>query len=145
MGRRSSQIFTDKLVWVHLTAEGVVQHSLQEEISLFFSRRRRLASLVFKSVCICENLCPRFRICFEFPISIFELPSVSHRIDRTYPGPPPEVEGLYQTKGKLYNQLFEARQEGDYVDFVIFYRDSVEPWIPMVKEFIDEIKQLLDK
>jgi hypothetical protein len=37
-------------------AEGVVQHSLQEEISLFFSRRRRWASLVFESVCICENL-----------------------------------------------------------------------------------------
>jgi uncharacterized protein (UPF0332 family) len=49
------------------------------------------------------------------------------------------------TKGKLYNQLFEARQEGDYVDFVNFDLDLVEPWIPMVKEFIDEIKQLLDK
>ena len=97
MGHGSSQIFTDKLVWVHLTAEGVVQHSLQEEISLFFFRRRRWASLVFESVCICENLCPRFRICFEFPISIFELPSVSHRIGITYLGPPPEVEGLYQT------------------------------------------------
>jgi uncharacterized protein (UPF0332 family) len=47
------------------------------------------------------------------------------------------------TKGKLYNQLFEARQEGDYVDFVIFDRDLVEPWVQMVKEFIDEIKQLL--
>ena len=36
MGHGSSQIFTDKLVWVRLTAEGVVQHSLQEEISLFY-------------------------------------------------------------------------------------------------------------
>ena len=98
MGHGSSQIFTDKLFKVRLTAEGAVQHSLQEEISLFFSRRRRWGSLVFESVCICENLCPRFRICFEFPISIFELPSVSHRIGITYLGPPPEVEGLYQTK-----------------------------------------------
>jgi uncharacterized protein (UPF0332 family) len=52
---------------------------------------------------------------------------------------------LDTNKGKLYNQLFEARQEGDYVDFVSFDRDLVEPWVPMVKEFIDEIKQLLEK
>jgi len=52
---------------------------------------------------------------------------------------------LNKNMGKLYNQLFEARQEGDYVDFVIFDRDLVEPWVPMVKEFIDEIKQLLEK
>jgi uncharacterized protein (UPF0332 family) len=52
---------------------------------------------------------------------------------------------LNKNMGKLYNQLFEARQEGDYVDFVIFDRDLVEPWVPMVKEFIHGIKQLLDK
>jgi hypothetical protein len=45
-------------------------------------------------------------------------------------------------KGKLYNQLFEARQEGDYVDFVSFDRDLVEPWVLKVKEFIDDIKHL---
>jgi uncharacterized protein (UPF0332 family) len=39
-----------------------------------------------------------------------------------------------------YNQLFEARQEGDYVDFVSFDRDLVEPWVLKVKEFIDDIK-----
>ena len=52
---------------------------------------------------------------------------------------------LDKNMGKLYNHLFEARQEGDYVDFVIFDRDLVEPWIPMAKGFIDEIKQLLEK
>jgi uncharacterized protein (UPF0332 family) len=49
---------------------------------------------------------------------------------------------LDKNKGKLYNQLFEARQEGDYVDFVSFDRDLVEPWVPKVKEFIDDIKHL---
>ena len=52
---------------------------------------------------------------------------------------------LESARGKLYNQLFEARQEGDYVDFVTFGSDLVEPWVPMVKEFIDQIKQLLEK
>lgn len=52
---------------------------------------------------------------------------------------------LESTQGKLYNQLFEARQEGDYVDFVNLGSDSVEPYVSMVKEFIDQIKQLLEK
>lgn len=43
--------------------------------------------------------------------------------------------------GKLYNRLFDARQEGDYVDFVVFERDDVEPWIPQVKNFIETISQ----
>ena len=34
----------------------------KKEISLSFSRRRRLGSLVFESVCIWENLRPKFRI-----------------------------------------------------------------------------------
>ena len=46
----------------------------------------------------------------------------------------------YDGKGKLYSQLFEARQEGDYVDFVSFDRDLVEPWVLKVKESIDDIK-----
>ena len=44
--------------------------------------------------------------------------------------------------GRLYNRLFDARQEGDYVDFVVFERDDVEPWIPQVKRFIETISQL---
>jgi hypothetical protein len=38
--------------------------------------------------------------------------------------------------------LFDARQEGDYVDFVQFDADSVEPWIPLVKDFIETISLL---
>jgi len=57
-----TQIFTDKLFSVRLAAQDAVQHRLSEEISLFFSRRRRWRLLVFESVCIRENLCPRFRI-----------------------------------------------------------------------------------
>ena len=52
---------------------------------------------------------------------------------------------LSKDNGKLYNQLFEARQEGDYVDFVIFDRDLVEPWLQAVQEFIKEIKHLSEK
>jgi hypothetical protein len=43
-------------------------------------------------------------ICFEFSISIFELPSVSHRIGITYRGPQPEVEGSYETTQNLNSE-----------------------------------------
>jgi len=48
-------------------------------------------------------------------------------------------------KGRLYNELFEARQEGDYVDFVVFERSIVEPWIPEVSEFIKTLSGLAEK
>lgn len=44
--------------------------------------------------------------------------------------------------GKLYNQLFEERQESDYVDFVHLDKNTIEPWIPLIKEFIETINQL---
>jgi len=45
-------------------------------------------------------------------------------------------------KGRLFNNLFEARQEGDYVDFVLFDRDTVEPWIPQVTDFVEALSRL---
>ena len=52
---------------------------------------------------------------------------------------------LSKERGKLYNQLFEARQEGDYVDFVTFDEDLIAPWISRVKKFLDEIKHHSEK
>ena len=51
---------------------------------------------------------------------------------------------LDSTQGKLYNQLFEARQEGDYVDFVSFDRGLVEPWVLKVENFIKDVKHLAE-
>jgi len=45
--------------------------------------------------------------------------------------------------GRLYNNLFENRQEGDYIDFVSFDKDTVAPWIPQVADFIDTVDQLI--
>ena len=42
------------------------------------------------------------------------------------------------------NHLFENRQEGDYVDFVSFDKDTVEPYIPRVIDFINIITQLIE-
>lgn len=45
--------------------------------------------------------------------------------------------------GKLYNRLFDARQEGDYIDFVYFDDKTVEPWLQQVKNFIKIISKLV--
>ncbi|MBM3435733.1 MAG: HEPN domain-containing protein [Bacteroidetes bacterium] len=43
--------------------------------------------------------------------------------------------------GKLYTKLFDYRQKGDYGDLFDFDKDTVEPLITSVREFIDEIKK----
>jgi uncharacterized protein (UPF0332 family) len=46
---------------------------------------------------------------------------------------------------RVYNDLFERRQEGDYADFVRFQADQVRPWIPQTEAFIAHMKTLLSK
>jgi uncharacterized protein (UPF0332 family) len=46
---------------------------------------------------------------------------------------------------RVYNDLFERRQEGDYADFVRFQADQVRPWILQTETFISHIRTLLSK
>ncbi len=43
--------------------------------------------------------------------------------------------------GSLYNHLYENRQEGDYVDFVVFEVGTVEPLIQQSKDFIETVSR----
>lgn len=45
--------------------------------------------------------------------------------------------------GKLYDQLFEDRQEGDYITFIEFDREYVEHQIDECKEFLKQIRLLI--
>ena len=52
--------------------------------------------------------------------------------------------GLLDTKwGRLYDQLFEDRQEGDYVVFISFEHEYVEHQLRECSEFLDELGKLL--
>lgn len=44
---------------------------------------------------------------------------------------------------EFYNDLFEKRQESDYVDFVQFEEDQVKPLLLKAKTFIQQIEDLL--
>ncbi|MDZ7331703.1 MAG: HEPN domain-containing protein [candidate division KSB1 bacterium] len=47
--------------------------------------------------------------------------------------------------GKLFNNLFDMRHEGDYIDFVYFTAEAIEPLIPAVNEFINTVANLLEQ
>ena len=43
--------------------------------------------------------------------------------------------GVPRDATRLYNDLFERRQESDYADFVRFQADQVRPWIPQTAAY----------
>ncbi|MDD3579517.1 MAG: HEPN domain-containing protein [Desulfobacca sp.] len=45
--------------------------------------------------------------------------------------------------GKLYDELFEARQRADYIEFVSFERDQVTDWLTRSQNFVEIIKSLV--
>jgi uncharacterized protein len=53
--------------------------------------------------------------------------------------------GIIEKKyGKLYSKLFDLRQKGDYGDLFDFDEDTVTPLIVQVKEFLTEIKRIIE-
>ncbi len=44
---------------------------------------------------------------------------------------------------RIFNDLFERRQEGDYVDFVRFEEPQVCTWMPQAEAFVDQIASLI--
>jgi uncharacterized protein (UPF0332 family) len=46
---------------------------------------------------------------------------------------------------KTFNDLFERRQESDYVDFVRFTESQVRPWIEKTEKFVAFIDDLIQR
>jgi uncharacterized protein (UPF0332 family) len=46
---------------------------------------------------------------------------------------------------RIYNDLFERRQEGDYIDFVRFEESQVLPWISKAEQLIGYITSLVER
>lgn len=44
---------------------------------------------------------------------------------------------------RIYNDLFERRQESDYLDFVSFQESQVRPWISQAETLIECILELI--
>jgi uncharacterized protein (UPF0332 family) len=46
---------------------------------------------------------------------------------------------------RIYNDLFERRQEGDYIDFVSFLESQVLPWISEAEKLVEYVRRLTEK
>lgn len=46
---------------------------------------------------------------------------------------------------RIYNDLFEKRQEGDYIDFVVFQESQVLPLVSKAEQLIKHITGLIEK
>jgi len=45
--------------------------------------------------------------------------------------------------GEFYDEVFEARQRGDYIELVRFEKEQVEDWLCQAKQFVEAIKSLI--
>ena len=45
---------------------------------------------------------------------------------------------------RIYNDLFERRQESDYMDFINFQEIQVQPWISKAESFVEYIIDLIN-
>ena len=47
--------------------------------------------------------------------------------------------------GKFYDEIFEARQRGDYLELVRFEKKQIEGWLKKGKLFVETMKSLISK
>jgi len=45
--------------------------------------------------------------------------------------------------GQFYDEIFEARQRGDYIELVRFEKEQVEKWLKQASEFVKVVKSLI--
>lgn len=46
--------------------------------------------------------------------------------------------------GQFYDELFEARQRGDYIELIEFEKRQVENWLQKAKEFVVTLNSLIE-
>jgi uncharacterized protein (UPF0332 family) len=51
-------------------------------------------------------------------------------------------ELISRENGQLYDELFEARQRGDYIELVQFEKDQVKIWLEQARQFVEAMKTL---
>jgi uncharacterized protein (UPF0332 family) len=45
--------------------------------------------------------------------------------------------------GRFYDEIFEARQRGDYIELVRFERGLVEEWLKQASEFVKAVRAVI--
>ena len=52
---------------------------------------------------------------------------------------------ITRDEARIFNDLFERRQEVDYVDFVSFEESQVRSWLPQAEAFVESIAALIEE
>jgi len=52
---------------------------------------------------------------------------------------------IAKEKARIFNDLFERRQEADYMDFVSFEEAQVRPWISEAEAFVENVAVLVER
>ncbi|MBW1855889.1 MAG: HEPN domain-containing protein [Deltaproteobacteria bacterium] len=55
-----------------------------------------------------------------------------------------KTEKVSKKFAQIYNDLFERRQESDYMDFIHFEEKQVSPWIGNVEQFVENVAVLIE-
>lgn len=55
-----------------------------------------------------------------------------------------KTEIVSRDLARIYNDLFERRQESDYADFIEFREPEVKPWISKAESFIQHISDIIE-
>ena len=56
-----------------------------------------------------------------------------------------KTEKISKKFAQIYNDLFERRQESDYMDFIRFEEKQVNPWIGNVEQFVEHVAALIEE
>lgn len=55
-----------------------------------------------------------------------------------------KTEKISKKFAQIYNDLFERRQESDYLDFIRFEEKQVSPWISNAEQFVEHVAALIE-
>ncbi len=50
---------------------------------------------------------------------------------------------ISRESGQFYDEIFEARQRGDYIELVRFEKKQVEKWLQRASEFVKAVRALI--
>lgn len=54
-----------------------------------------------------------------------------------------KTDKVSKEMAQIYNDLFERRQESDYMDFIRFEQSQVQPWISQAEAFVKHIETII--
>ena len=122
---------------------GIVQYRLERAEETYLEALLLAANMKWKG-----SLNRLYYACFYAVIALlakFNIQAHTHNGAKTQFHKAFIANGLFSKEsGLIFNRLFSARQFGDYDDFYEIDAEYINKYIPLVRVFIDEVKDLIE-